>query len=158
MALTKVTQIIQDIGKCRDAVTSKDIKVVLSRIYLIEDTWKRCKRFVNKFVLDPSYELDFTYMDLAELSDEIQAFLENWLYKFSFTYSVNLLDKYEKIDAKAVKDFYAHQCEYMMVDAKLREAHKIFGYLATILWLFTVQKENNEDFSEQIASTIRSFL
>ena len=58
--LTTVTQLIQDIGKCRDLIATGEQKQVLARIHLFEKVYNGVKRDLDKFIKDPEYELDFT--------------------------------------------------------------------------------------------------
>ena len=153
----RVTQLIQDIGKCRDILETKDVKTVLKNIYLFEKVWSRAKREVGRYMKDENYEVDFTYCDLQELSDEIFAFIKNHQTKFTFANGHKKLIKNKTIDNVILSEFYREQCDWMYVDAKLREAYKILGYFAIVLWLWS-EARHQQGFDYQVTQLIRSFL
>ena len=153
----KVTQLIQDIGKCRDILATRDFKEVLKNIYLFQKVYERAKREVDRFISSETYEVDFTYHDLKELSDEIYAFVKNYQNKFVFGYGHKKLCKMHKITNDVVRKYNQDQCDLMYVDARLREAYKILSYLAITTWLWTEAREQQE-LDWQVTQAIRSFL
>lgn len=153
----KVTQLIQNIGKCRDILATRDFKEVLKNIYLFQKTYEMAKREVDKFVSNENYEVDFTYYDLKELSDEIYAFIKNYQNKFVFDCAYKKLSKIHKITNEVVRKHSQEQCDLMYVDARLREAYKILSYLAITTWLWTESREQSE-LDWQVTQAIRSFL
>jgi hypothetical protein len=153
----KVTQLIQNIGKCRDVLATKDFKEVLKHIHLFQKVYEMAKREVDRFVSNENYEVDFTYYDLKELSDEIYAFIKNYQNKFVFDYGYKKLCKIHKITNDVVREYSQQQCDLMYVDARLREAYKILSYLAITTWLWTESREQSE-LDWQVTQAIRSFL
>jgi hypothetical protein len=153
----KVTQLIQNIGKCRDVLATKDFKEVLKHIHLFQKVYEMAKREVDRFISSDTYEIDFTYHDLKELSDEIYAFVKNYQNKFVFDYGYKKLSKIHKITNDVVREHSQEQCDFMYVDKKLREAYKIIAYLAITTWLWTESREQAE-LDWQVTQAIRSFL
>lgn len=149
--------LINDIGKCRDALATKDFKEVLKRIHLFSQVCDRAKVEVDRFVKKDNYELEFNHYDLQELSDEIFAFIKNYQNKFLFEKYHKELTKIHKIDNDTLRAFTQKQCDLMYVDARLREAYKILSYLALTVWLWTEAREQ-EELDWQVTQAIRSFL
>lgn len=153
----KVTQLIENIGKCREALATKEFKEVLKNIYLFQKVCDMAKVQVDKFIKNDNHELDFTYDDLKELSDEIFAFIKNYQSKFSFEKYQKELIKIHKIDNDTLRKYTNKLCDLMYVDARLREAYKILSYLALTVWLWTESREQ-EELDWQVTQAIRSFL
>jgi hypothetical protein len=149
--------LIEQIGKCRDILLTKDLKTVLKNIYLFEDVCNRTQRQVNKYTKTLDYELEFNYHDLKELAEEIFDFVKNYQTKFLFEYGQKELSKNKIITNDILNNFNQAQCDIMYVDRKLREAYKIISYVALIAWLWTEQREQME-LDWQVTQTIRSFL
>ena len=97
--------LINDIGKCRDALATKDFKEVLKRIHLFSQVCDRAKVEVDRFVKKDNYELEFNHYDLQELSDEIFAFIKNYQNKFLFEKYHKELTKIHKIDNDTLRAF-----------------------------------------------------
>ena len=153
----KVSNLIQNIGKCRDALETKDFKTVLSKISLFNKVCDEAKVQVSRFIERDNYELDFTYSDLQELADETYAFIKNYQSRFTFDASFKNLIKIKFINNEVVRKFTQELCDLMYVDARLREAYKILAYQAITLWLHTEAKEQ-EGLDWQVTQAIRSFL
>lgn len=153
----KVTNLIQDIGKCRDIVCSRDFKTVLKNIGLFQNICDRLRRHVDKFIKSDKHKLDFTHYDLQELSDEIYNFIKGHQNKFLFEKGQKKLIKAKTIDNNVLSTFTQEQCDWMFVDARLREAYKILSYLALTVWLWTEAREQ-EELDWQVTQAIRSFL
>lgn len=153
----KVTQLIENIGKCREALATKDFKTVLKNIYLFQKVCDMAKVQVDRFIKKDNYELDFTYYDLKELSDEILAFIKNYQSKFLFDKYQKDFIKIHKIDNDVLSKYTKNLCDLMYVDARLREAYKILSYLALTVWLWTEAREQ-EELDWQVTQAIRSFL
>lgn len=152
-----VCNLIQMIGECRNILETKDFKEVWKRIYLFTQVCDMAKVQVDRFVKKDNYELDFTYFDLKELSDEIFAFIKNYQSKFSFEKYQKELIKIKTIDNTVLRGFTQNLCNQMYVDARLREAYKILSYLALTVWLWTEAREQQE-LDWQVTQAIRSFL
>lgn len=152
-----VCNLIQMIGECRNILATKDFKEVLKRIHLFTQVCDMAKVQVDRFVKKDNYELDFTYFDLKELSDEIFAFIKNYQSKFSFDKYKKELIKIHNIDNEVLRTFTQKQCDLMYVDTKLREAYKILAYLAVTVWLWDEARQQ-QDLSWQVTQAIRSFL
>lgn len=133
--LTTVTQLIQNIGKCRDVIATGEQKRVLGKIRLFEDVYNGVKINLDRFIKNPQYELDFTFYDLKELSDEIYEFLQNYPQKFLTDEMVRQVQQYERIDDKVLREHNQKCCDAMYVDTKLRECYKILSYAAVTLYL-----------------------
>lgn len=153
----KVTQLIQNIGKCRDVLATRDFKEILKNIYLFQKVYEMSKRHVDKYLDDENHEVDFTYHDLKELADEIFNFIQNYQSKFVFDYSHKQLCKIHKITNEVVRKHNQEMCDLMYVDARLREAYKILSYQAITMWLQTEAREQL-DLDWQVTQAIRSFL
>ena len=150
-------KIIENIGKCRNALATKEFKEVLKNIYLFQQVCDRAKVEVDRFIKKENYELEFNHYDLQELSDEIFAFIKNYQNKFLFEKYHKELIKIHKIDNDTLRAFTQKQCDLMFVDARLREAYKILSYLALTVWLWTEAREQ-EELDWQVTQAIRSFL
>lgn len=131
----KVTNLIQNIGKCRDLIESKDFAKILNNIYLFEKTYKNVKIQVDKFIKDSSYELDFTFYDLQELSDEIAAYIADFPNQFNVQHFIDKISENRKIDDNILKKFTSDICNKYFVDARLRECQKILAYCAFTMWI-----------------------
>ena len=153
----KVTNLIRNIGKCRDIIATKDVKTVLSNIYIFEKTYMEAKVQIDKYIKKQDYELDFTYHDLKELSDEIYAFVRNYQQKLTYESQWKRLSKHKKIDNNVLDSYLKETCNIMLIDARLREAYKIFAYLAVVVWVWKENKKN-DDFDKVAIKTIQSFL
>lgn len=151
------SKLIQDIGKCRDVLMTKDFKIILKNIYLFQNVCDRVKIQVDRYIKKDNYELDFNHYDLQELSDEIYDFIKNYQQKFLFNKYQKILIKIKKINNEVLKGFTTNLCDLMYVDARLREAYKILSYLALTTWLWEESKEQ-QDLSWQVTQAIRSFL
>lgn len=138
--LTTVTQLIQDLGKCRDLIATGEQKRVLAHIHLFEKVYNGVKRDLDKFIKNPEYELDFTFYDLKELSDEIYEFLQNYPQKFLSDELVHQVQQYPRIDNTVLKQFTQSCCDTMYVDTKLRECYKILSYGAVTLYLWELNR------------------
>lgn len=149
--------LINDIGKCRDALATKDFKEVLKRKHLFSQVCDRAKVEVDRFVKKDNYELEFNHYDLQELSDEIFAFIKNYQTKMLFDYLQKEILKNKRIDNDVVNKFNQKQCDVLYLDRKLREAYKILSYLAITVWLWTEAREQ-EELDWQVTQAIRSFL
>lgn len=152
-----MTNLLDNIGKARDLIESKDHKKILSNIYVFEKVCREAKRNADKHLKDENFSLDFNHHDLADLSNEIADYLNNYPQKFRFSTHVKNLDKIELIDHKVFKEFNTNLCNLMYIDAKLREAQKILSYLALILYVVEKNKED-ESLDNVLLKTIRSFL
>lgn len=152
-----ISKLIQDIGKCRDALETKDFKVVLRHLGLIERVCDSARVQVDKFIKKNGYELDFTCYDLQELSQETFDFVKKYQTKFTFKSCQKDLMKYKVIDNDTLSKFTQEQCDYMYLDRKLREAYKILNFLAISVWLWTEAREQ-QDLNWQVTQAIRSFL
>ena len=153
----KVSNLIQNIGKCRDIICSRDFKKVLQHLNLFRQVCDSAQIQVEKFIKSSTYEIDFTYQDLQELSDEIFKFIKGYQSKFVFEYGKKKLIKSHTIDNDVLAQFTKEQCDQMCVDARLREAYKILSYLALTVWLWTEAREQ-EELDWQVTQAIRSFL
>ena len=132
----KVTQLIQDIGKCRDILETKDTKKILAIIPLLDRVTDTVKRHIDKYIKNSSHELDFTQYDLQELSDEIYEYIKRFQTHFTYDYGYKKLQKNKVINDKVLADFTQLQCDEMYLDRKLREAYKILAYLGLTLYLW----------------------
>lgn len=153
----KVSNLIQNIGKCREVICTRDFKEVLKNISLFQRVYEEAKIKVDRFLKDEKTELDFTFHDLEELSDEISKFIKGYQNKFSFEAMQNKLIKQKVIDNQILRQFTQEQCDLMYVDARLREAAKVLSYLAITVWLWTEAREQ-EELDWQVTNLIRSFL
>ena len=153
----KVSNLIQNIGKCREVICSRDFKEVLKNISLFQRVYEEAKIKVDRFLKDERNELDFTHYDLQELSDEIYKFIKGYQNKFLFETMQKKLIKAKTIDNVVLRDFTQEHCDWMYVDAKLREAYKVLSYLAITVWLWTEAREQ-EELGWQVTKLIRSFL
>ena len=152
-----MTNLLDNIGKARDLIESKDHKKILAKIHIFEIVWKEVKRTVDRHVKDENFTLDFNYYDRSDLSHVIAEYLNNYLQKFRVNTLIKNLDKHEKIDAKLFKEFNTNLCDFMYIDAKLREAQKILSYYALILYVIEKEKEQGS-LDNVLLKTIRSFL
>lgn len=152
-----MTNVLDNIGKARDLIEGKDHKKILSNIYLFEKVWQEVKRGINKYSKDENYPLDFNHHDIAELSDEIADYLNNYPQKFRFNNILKNLEKLEEINDKTYTQFNVKICDFMYIDAKLRECYKILSYLATVLHVVEKMRED-ESLDNVLLKTIRSFL
>ena len=152
-----VSRLIEMIGECRNILATKDFKEVLGKIHLFTKVCDMAKVQVDRFVKKDNYELDFTYYDLKELSDEIFAFIKNYQSKFIFEKYQKELIKTKTIDNVVLREFTQKLCNQMYVDARLREAYKILSYLAFTVWLWT-EARNQQELDWQVTQAIRSFL
>jgi hypothetical protein len=139
----KVTNTIEQIGKCRDLLLSKDFNLILRYLILFEQVCDTCKRHVDKYIKNPKYELDFNCYDLQELSDEIYEYVKKFQKNFTFDYGYKKLAKYKIIDNDVLKKFTQESCNEMFLDRKLREAYKILAYLGLTLYLW--QRSRGEE-------------
>lgn len=131
-----VTKTLENIGKCRDLIETKDLKKILSKIGVFEQTTDCLKHHIDKYIKNEHYELDFTPYDLQELSDEIFNFIKDIQDHFTFDFGKNLILEHKKIDNKVFLEFSQRQSDEMFLDRKLREAYKILSYLGLTLYLF----------------------
>lgn len=141
--LTTVTQLIQYIGKCRDVIATGEQKQVLAHIYLFEKVYTGVKINLDRFIKNPQYELDFTFYDLKELSDEIYDFLKDYPQKFLSDELVHQVQQYPRIDNDVLKQYTQSCCDTMYVDTKLRECYKILSYCAVTLYLYKLNVGEN---------------
>jgi glutathione peroxidase-family protein len=152
-----VTNLIKNIGRCRDLLASKDFKAIKNNIYIFEKTYEEAKRNIDKYTKNGEHTLDFTCDDLKELSDEIFAYVKNFQTRFTYDKSLKMLTKYESIGNDEINEFVKEQCDYMYVDTRLREAYKIFAYLGVITWIFA-EFYKSKELDAQLLSLIRSYL
>lgn len=153
----KVTNLIQNIGKCRDLLSKKEFKSILKNIYLFKTVYPEIMRHVDKYIQNNKHELDFTYNDIQELADEILNYIKNYQSKFTFKRFKEEILKNKIINDKVLIEFQKEKCDYMYVDRELREAYKILSYLALSVYL--IEEQNiREDFTFQVVDVIRSFI
>lgn len=157
MILKNVTNLLSNIGKCRDIIESRDFKTIYNKIYLFEKTYEDCKRHVDKYTKNPDHPLDFTYSDLQELADEILDYLKNYQYKFTLKNFEKQLPKGVCIDNNILSDVLRKMIKEMFIDTRLREAYKILSYLAFVLMLWD-DNYKNQEFDVQIANTLRELM
>lgn len=141
--LTTVTQIIQDIGTCRNLIATGEQKRVLAHIHIFEKVCNGVKIDLDRFIKDPEYELDFTFYDLKELSDEIYEFLKEYPQKFLTDECVNQVNDLEYIDNDVLRKYNQSCCDTMYVDTKLRECYKILSYCAVTMYLWGLSRGEN---------------
>ena len=152
-----ISNLIQNIGKCRDMLATKDFDTIFKHLYLFEKVHIDTRTQLNRFIKNPNYILDFTFSDLAELSNEIFQFVKNYQNKMTFESGLKELTKHEIIDNWVISSFTTKQANMMYLDRKLREAYKLLSYTGLMLWLLKKSEEQNS-FDNQIINTIRSFL
>ena len=152
-----VSNVLQDIAKCRDIIATNDFKTVLKNIYLFQKVCDTTKIHVDRYIKKEGYELDFNCYDLQELSDEIYYFIKDYQQKFLFRKYQKVLIKLHEINNDVLKSFTKNLCDLMYVDARLREAYKILSYLALSVYLWQESREQQE-LSWQVTQAIRSFL
>lgn len=153
----KVTNLIQNIGKCRDLLAAKEFKNILKNIHLFKTVYQEIMRNVDKYIQNNKHELDFTYNDIQELADEILNYIKNYQSKFTFKRFKEELLKNKIINDKVLIEFQKEKCDYMYVDRELREVYKILSYLALSVYL--IEEQNiREDFTFQVVDVIRSFI
>ena len=141
--MKQVTNLIEQIGKCRDLIEEGDFKKILFNIYIFEKVYLEVKRNIDRYVKNPSYNLDFNHHDLSELSNEIAKYIEQFPSKFSSDlFLKSILDKnYEKIDNKILAKHTQEIMDLFSVDAKLRECQKVLAYYSFVLRLWTEQNK-----------------
>lgn len=153
----KVTNLIQNIGKCRDLLATKEFKNILKNIHLFKTVYQEIMRNVDKYIQNNKHELDFTYNDIQELADEILNYIKNYQSKFTFKRFKEEILKNKIINDKVLIEFQKEKCDYMYVDRELREVYKILSYLALSVYL--IEEQNiREDFTFQVVDVIRSFI
>ena len=150
-------QVIEDICKCRNALETRDFKTILKYIPVFDRVCNSAKIQVDRFIKNEKYEIDFNYHDLKELSEEIFAYVKNFQNKFTFSNYQKELLKNKTINNEVLRKFNQQQCDVMYLDRKLREAYKIFSYLAITVWLWAEAREQ-EELDWQVTQLIRSFL
>lgn len=126
----KVTNLIDNISKCRDLMTKSELKEVVNKIYIFECVTNEVQRQMKKWLNDKAYELDFLAQDLYELSDEIAEFVKD----FDFKFKTNITSVYQNeiIDAVVIDELTSTISTKMFVDEKLRHAQRILSYYAII--------------------------
>lgn len=156
---------IENIGKCRDMVSKKDIKKLLQHAQHFENTWAGVKKHVDRHFANPSYELDFNYHDLAELAAEIKVCLDEWEDEYSFATFDKQLEENDPMTLEALKKICQRKCDYMYLDTKLRQCYKIVSYFAGLLKMHDREyqrmldlQEKEPDFESEVVAAIRSFL
>ena len=155
----KVTNLIEQIGKCRDLIKEGNYKKIIANINLFTKVYIDINRNINKYINDPKYELDFTYHDIMELSNEIADFLKFFPNKFRTQKFIDKISKNEKIDDKILNNFCADICDLFYIDNKLRETQKILSYSGFIYFIWAANNEKNKfDFTIELTNTIKSFL
>lgn len=155
----QVTKLIENIGKCRDLIKEGDYKKIIANIYLFEKVYNSVKIQLDKYIKNPNHELDFTYMDLMELSDEISEFIRLFPAKFKAQKFIDKICKNKKIDNAVLNSFNAEICDKFYIDTKLRECQKILAYCSFTQWLWNENnKQSESDFTVEITNAIRSFL
>lgn len=159
-----VSNLIENIGKCRDILAGKDFKKISIHISLFEKTQIAARRHVNKYTNNERNELDFTPDDLAELAEDIRNYLDkDFPVIFSYNAFMHILnDSYtEVVDDKALRTVTGKICDYMLVDTKLREAMKILSYAAMLfkLWQLNYKGVHQQsDVMYQMTQALQSFL
>lgn len=159
----EVTNLIQNIGKCRDLIQSKDKKKIVARLYLFEKVYLEVASHMHRYLSDPKHELDFTYSDLQELSDEIAHFIKRWPAKFSANKYIEAISKNEVITDKEVKELGVEILRETNLDSKLRECQKVLAYYAYVKYLWDMnhaakKARAEQAFTVEITNAIRSFL
>lgn len=150
-------ELVEQIGKCRDILLTRDFKEVLKNIYLFQKLCDKAKTDIDRNIKNENHELTYNYYDLQELSDEILKFIKGFQSKFTFDKYQKELAKIHTIDNEVLRKFTQEKCDLMFVDARLREAYKILSYLALTVWLWTEAREQ-EELDWQVTQAIRSFL
>lgn len=155
----KVTNLIQNIGKCRDLIKEGNYKKIIANIYLFEKVYTQVKMNINKYIENSKHNLDFTYYDLMELSDEIADFIRLFPSRFRTKKFIEGISKNKKIDDKILNDFTSDICDLFYIDVKLRECQKILAYCAFTQWIWEQNnKQSKLDFTIEITNVIKSFL
>ena len=152
-----MTNLLDNIGKARDLIESKDHKKILAKIYLFEIVWKEVKRTVDRHVNNENFTLDFNHYDIADLSNEIADYLNNYPQKFRINTLIKNLDEHEKIDANIFIKYVTNVTDLMCIDTKLREAQRILSYYALILYVIEKEKEQGS-LDNVLLKIIKSFL
>lgn len=156
---------VENIGKCRDILVTKNIKKMLQNGALFDDLWAKTKRHVDRHLENPEYELDFNYHDLSELAAEIKVCLDEWEYECSFERFSQQVDENDPMTMEALKKICQDKCDYMYLDTKLRQCYKIVSYFAGLLKMHEREyqrlislREKEPDFESEIIALIRSFI
>lgn len=158
----QVSNLIQNIGKCRDLISKGDTKKLIANCYLFLKVYNDVNIQVNKYCKDSKHELDFTYHDLKELSDEIANYLASMDFKPSADGFIEDIKKNKVINNKVVSEFNQKMCDLLMLDRVLRECQKVLAYSAYVVWLWNENNAQKEEDSEsyytiELTKTIRSF-
>lgn len=155
----KVTNLIEQIGKCRDLIKEGNYKKIIANINLFTKVYIDINRNINKYTNDPKYELDFTYYDIMDLSNEIADFLKFFPNKFRTQKFIDKISKNKKIDDRILNNFCTDLCDLFYIDNKLRETQKILAYSGFIYFIWSANNEKNKfDFTIELTNTIKSFL
>ena len=159
-----VSNVLNNIGKCRNLLEQKDFKKIRAYIGLFEKVQTDVNRYINRYMFDMDAELDFTPNDLKELSDEIRIYLDEY-YPVVFSYDnfLKILEETQNgiIDNNVLKQYNIKICDYLYVDTKLRETMKILAYTSVLfkLWQINYQKYADEaNIMFQITKAIKDCL
>ena len=159
-----VSNLLQNIGTCRDLLEEKDFKKIKNKIGLFDRTYGEVCRNINRYMFNRKTTLDFTPDDSKELASEIKNYLEkDFPIEFSYEGFLKVLDEIQQgeVNNTIIKDFVTRITEYLYVDTKLREAMKILTYTAVLhrIWQINYEKyENEEDIMFQITEAMKGCL
>lgn len=151
-----VTNILENIGKARDLVTKGTVKDIYNRIPFFEKLSADLRTQMTRYIKNASYELDFTYYDLKELSEETYAFIKDMPEKFLFNSLCNELVKVpltiENFNAFSMNVGYETK-----VQTVLNQFYKDVAYIGLTILVWS-RSDDKLSFDEQITKTLRSFL
>lgn len=146
-----------NISKLRDVLETRDFKTIYNHIYLFNKVEGEIKRQVAKYIKHPDHELDFTYADLKELSDEIYDYIKNFQQKFLYDKYYKEVCKLAPITGKVFNEMSTKIGYEMQLDTSLRAVYKTLAYLSLVVFLWS-ETDEKKPFDVQITDLIRSFI
>lgn len=140
----QVTNLIQQIGKCRDLLQEKNYNKIVANLYLFEIVNKQVRIQVDKYLKNKNHELDFTHYDLDELSEEILEYVENFPKEFNAECYLKELEKYEKITNKELTKINQLICDKSSVDSILRHCQRVLVYCSFNIQIWDMSKKETK--------------
>ena len=152
-----VTNLLSDISKARDIIQRADIKEIDRKMVVFDRISSGVKRQLALFVNNPSYELDFNYEDLNELSTEVFEYIQNFQQRFTYKRLHKTITNQLPITMERFVEFSKQTGLEYAVHSKLSAFYKEVAYIGIVIWLWS-QTDSKKPFDIQLAELIRSFI
>lgn len=152
----KVTNLLDNIGKIRDVLDTKDFKEIKKHQFLIEKTKNDIIRQVKKYIESETHQTDFNHEDIRAISDGLYD-VSDKLIKMRYSNLYKTLTKETPVTMEHFNSLCFRVADTMHFDRFIRQIANEYSFWAVTMWLWS-QTDYRKDIMTQIEEHLRSFL